>query len=921
MRPVKLTLSAFGPYADKTVIDFSKLGTEGLYLITGDTGAGKTTLFDAITYALYGCASGELRSADMFRSKYANDSTETFVELVFLYHDKEYTVYRSPKQQRKKLKGEGMTDKNAEAILTYPDGNTTRSRTETDSVIKEMLGLDSDQFAQIAMIAQGDFSKVLNSSTDTRRQILQKLFRTKKYETLSEKLKDEVRQANDVRKAICTGIDQYISNITCDADSSYAPDVQKAKNMELTYEDTGILLDRIISDCETVGNKLSQQFQKIEKACEETAVLLAKIEKQEKTRLTLEGYKSRLAAANEVKEQLKVQLNSRSADKPKIEVLSEDIVGKQAELPLYDELDECRRKARSEENRLNEAKNSVSVKSQRIEKLTQMLSDAEKEYNGIGNTDAETARLTAGREKLTVRLDGLEELNRKLKDYCYSGEEYEKAKRHYDSAYQNVQMIRNRFEELDKAYHDNLAGVVAEKLRDNMPCPVCGSLDHPHIAQREKNAPTREEMKKAKTDRDKAETEMSEASSAAEGKKVRYNLCLKSVSEASEKLFGERISPEDTKSRVEKEFSEIQLQLEKTDDDLAELERLSNRKAELEKMAVNYSRDIEELRTALQNDEKEAAAAESAVKQISAQASALAEKLRFADKSAAQAEISQLARERDSLADALAKAEESYRESEKNANRFAAMINAAEKELEEPVDASQEEITIRRDELLAEKEKLSGQLSDISNTLTINRNVRDKLKEKLIEADEADKKYIWIKDLYNTASGQVNGKDNVKLETFAQMTRFDNIIRRANTRLMAMTGAHYELERRGSGAGGRASTGLDLDVIDHYNGTRREVQSLSGGETFEASLALALGLSDEIQETSGGVRLDTMFIDEGFGSLDDNALSRVMSALLGISNSNRLVGIISHVPELKNVIEKQIVVTKDKVGGSKAECQ
>ena len=454
-----------------------------------------------------------------------------------------------------------------------------------------------------------------------------------------------------------------------------------------------------------------------------------------------------------------------------------------------------------------------------------------------------------------------------------------------------------------------------------MPCPVCGSLDHPHIAQREKNAPTREEMKKAKTDRDKAETEMSEASSAAEGKKVRYNLCLKSVSEASEKLFGERISPEDTKSRVEKEFSEIQLQLEKTDDDLAVLERLSNRKAELEKMAVNYSRDIEELRTSLQNDEKEAAAAESAVKQISAQASALAEKLRFTDKSAAQAEISQLARERDSLANALAKAEESYRESEKTANRFAAMINAAEKELEEPVDASQEEITIRRDELLAEKEKLSGQLSDISNTLTINRNVRDKLKEKLIEADEADKKYIWIKDLYNTASGQVNGKDNVKLETFAQMTRFDNIIRRANTRLMAMTGAHYELERRGSGAGGRASTGLDLDVIDHYNGTRREVQSLSGGETFEASLALALGLSDEIQETSGGVRLDTMFIDEGFGSLDDNALSRVMSALLGISNSNRLVGIISHVPELKNVIEKQIVVTKDKAGGSKAECQ
>ena len=293
--------------------------------------------------------------------------------------------------------------------------------------------------------------------------------------------------------------------------------------------------------------------------------------------------------------------------------------------------------------------------------------------------------------------------------------------------------------------------------------------------------------------------------------------------------------------------------------------------------------------------------------------------LPFSDRVLAEREMQTREAARAALQKALEQAQKAYQMGKATADTLRGQIQGYQEQLRqaEPIDLELERA--KRKTLSVEIARLSEGLAELAARIRCNQTALEHLKEQSGDLEETEKKWTWVRALSNTANGNISGEEKIMLETYVQMTYFDRIIARANTRFMVMSGGQYELKRRIEAENNRSQSGLELDVIDHYNGTERSVNSLSGGETFKASLSLALGLSDEIQSSAGGIRLDTMFVDEGFGSLDEESLQQAMRALSSLTEGNRLVGIISHVAELKEKIDKQIFVTKDRSGGSRAE--
>ena len=475
---------------------------------------------------------------------------------------------------------------------------------------------------------------------------------------------------------------------------------------------------------------------------------------------------------------------------------------------------------------------------------------------------------------------------------------------------------RQAYEALNKAFLDEQAGVLASTLAVGIPCPVCGSTEHPCLAVMSENAPTEEAVKQAKEDYETAQDETNKASSAASAQKAVVATNEATLQQEADALLP-GISLEGARSAAEEKVVALAEQIDELDKRITVLEKQETRRDDLDEQIPEKEIALADARKTETESKAQVAALSASISELKKQIVLLQGKLQFADKAEAESQKKALQKNLDALKKTLTDAEKCYNACKEELAGIRSAIEQLTAQLAESCEIEAEALEEEKQTLLSQKKEISDQKQDVHTRIITNGKAQTDISAKAEEMAKLEEKHAWVRALSDTANGTLSGKDKIMLETYIQTTYFDRILHRANLRLLKMSGGQYDLKRRRKAESMRGQSGLELDIIDHVNGTERSVNTLSGGEAFLASLALALGLSDEVQ-MSTGIKLDTLFVDEGFGSLDSEALSKAYHTLAGLTEGNRLVGIISHVAELKEKIDKQIIVTKDKLGGSSA---
>ena len=916
MRPIKLIMSAFGPYASKTVLNLDELGTNGLYLITGDTGAGKTTIFDAITFALYGEASGDNRESTMFRSKYASADTPTEVELTFIYAGKEYYIKRNPEYDRPKTRGEGFTTEKANAELHYPDGRVVTKLREVDRVVEEIMGIDRNQFTQIAMIAQGDFLKLLLASTDDRKKIFQKIFRTRCYYVLQERLKNESGKLGREYETISASIRQYINGIVCDEDDVLSIKVKSAKAGMCSTEETLELLSTLIANDKEEEEKLDAEQKNIGKSLEKITVTLTNNETWSTARKSLEKSKSDLGEARERLEILKTNFQSEEANKPKVEAIRNQIAAIEAEIPEYQELDAKIKEKDTLQKTTDKLSEDLTKQKEKLESIKKELEALSGERKTLEKADKDKSELEAKKQKEEDKRKAVKDISKELKALEKLEKQLKKDQETYSKLAKDVQSKDEEYQRLFKQYLDEQAGIIAETLIDGTPCPVCGSTSHPIKAVKAENAPTKEQLDESKSTYEAAQKEAQNASEKAANTKGQRDEKRDTVLAMLGEMFGD-VTIDDADGLIKDKIADIATALKEVQNAIDEQQKKIDRRNEIDELLPKKDKECDDLTNSISENDKTLSGNNATLTSLKTRIDELVEKLKYESEKKAKEVKKELQGEQKKLEDAYKAADDAVKSQNEKIAGYNAAIEEAKKTLVDAKEIDEESIQAKQQELKLRNKDIDEKKKGINVRKAANESAEKEIKAKSAEVLAVEAKWSWVKALSNTANGNISGKEKVMLETYIQMTYFDRIIARANTRFMVMSGGQYELKRRKEAENNRSQSGLELDVIDHYNGTERSVKTLSGGESFKASLSLALGLSDEIQSSAGGIKLDTMFVDEGFGSLDDESLDQAMRALQNLTEGNRLVGIISHVNELKERIDKQIVVTKEKSGGSK----
>lgn len=918
MRPIKLTISAFGPYAGETILDMDLLGNKGLYLIAGDTGAGKTTIFDAITFALYGAPSGDNRDASMLRSKYAALETPTFVELIFIYGGKEYRLRRNPEYTRLNKKGDGTTLAKADAELIYPDGRIESKSRDVTQAITELMGIDRNQFTQIAMIAQGDFLKLLLAPTEDRKKIFRQIFKTGLYAVLQERLKQESAELGRECERLNASIKQYINGITFKEDHVFNLELDKAKEGMLTLEETVELIEKIILQDkeESVSYKEKQEF--IEKSLREITAALTKAEEMEKAKSELEKAVKELADKEPLKEKLAAILANEEKKRSHINLLVDEIITAKNKLSQYEELEEKSRLLgtleRQKENseRLREEK-SILLGNKKNEKT-----DAKQELGLLKDVGLEKEKLLNQQKSLLDRGTQVNSLNSSIIRFNALCESLILKQEEYIEAKNLAQSFNGIYQTMNQAFLDGQAGILASNLEEGLPCPVCGSKEHPTPAAITEGAPTEAELKTAKEKQATSEAKASQLSVDAGNLKGQKDSQEEDIKKKCKDIF-EITDILESSSKIDREVADITLKLGELSEKIKGEEVKAGRKKELEELYPRLEKEVEDLEVALSLEEKNHISILGDIKNIAEAKNKLSSALKFENREIANENILKLETEKREMEKAIEDAQKAFSNYELDISKLRGSISAYTSKDKDYKAVDIEAIRKKEEEFKEEKNRISTLITQGGGRQDNNNTALRKIKDQSGNLAEEEKKWTWMKALSNTANGNVSGKEKIMLETYIQMNYFERIIARANTRFMVMSGGQYELKRRVEAENNRSQSGLELDIIDHYNGSERSVKTLSGGESFKASLSLALGLSDEIQSSAGGVQLDTMFVDEGFGSLDDESLQQAMKVLLGLTEGNRLVGIISHVGDLKDKIDKQILVKKEKSGGSSLE--
>ena len=868
MKPLKLTMRAFGPYAGETVIDFEKLQGRHLFLICGPTGAGKTTILDAMCYALYGKTSGD-RTGEKMRSDYADSSERTEVVFDFMLGDKTYRATRSPAQMVDKKRGSGQTLAAMQASLSeLEDGKEINTlRTGIEEAAGKLIGLNADQFCQVILLPQGDFRKLLVAKADEREAILKQLFKTQRFSDFKDRLKDRLDAKVREKMEKQTREDQILS-------SSGATDEKQLSQM---VEEAGKELKEaqdIVKSREKESNEFREVYQKetalmghfteLEKALKQDAAL-----KNEEGRMKeMEASLSLIRSARELAPYF-VQLDGITREGKQEAV---KLKTARADMETYSKLNETLEKRIQEldamkEKREEERKTALKMqdlvpKAKLYGAAVQVLKNAK---NALSRAEEETKRLQAAAEAA-----------RKARD-----EQKEKA------------------DAVRKSYIEGQAFLLAEGLEDGVPCPVCGAIHHPAPARGGDNVAKAEDVERAQKEYERASAAYDRANDTKEKHSTgAYAKAMSDHAKADAQMKTLEEIPEAYRDPkyLEAESTRLLTDIRKWEQD-KETAAAQLRKAGADLSASQAAcRNAEERREELVKKYRET---ESVLKEAS-------------DKAGFQS---------------LDECKEWYKkkDTEESVRKTLEQYRADRKSTEERIKAEEQETAGKeRPDMLALNEKskaLQDQLKKASEraaalkerTETLQKAVSDaRAIEK--ELEDLRKEEGLIRGLYDLTSGK---KTRITLERYVLGTLLDDVANAANLRLLSMSRKRYSLHRM-TDESGLGKGGLSLEVSDSFTGRSRPANTLSGGETFLASLSLALGLADVVQSRQGGVRLDTMFIDEGFGTLDPDSLNSAMNTLIDLQNTGRMVGIISHVPELEERIDARLRVTPAEKG-SKAE--
>lgn len=915
MRPVKLTISAFGPYSGLTVIDFSKLGRSGLFLITGDTGAGKTSIFDAITYALFGEASGHNRKVNMLRSTTATLSTPTKVVLEFEYDGKVYKIERNPEYERAKEKGVGTTVQKADAKLEIPGEAPVSGIKPVDETIIKILGINRKQFAQIAMIAQGAFMELLFTETQKRQDLFREIFKTEKYQALQLKLKEAVSNLKVQCDQGRASLSQYVAGTVSDPNGPHAKDLAEAKIPgTMPTSEIIALVEKILDADKSRLEDLKKELKKLEEKKGACDTLLGKLDSFEKA-------KQDLAKALKDQEDAQKHLGPLEEDKkkaeeqaPEIEKLGKEIAAIEAILPRFNEAEKLDLEIQKLNKTISQNEKTIKTDKQHLSDQEERIEALKKELNGLKDAGVDLEKLKADLKANVQRQEALERLTGQIEFIAREENTLSKWRSGLAQIQREFADARKEYDRKYDLFIAEQAGILAQSLAEGMPCPVCGALEHPAPAQPSEGAPTKEELEKTKEKMEILQERVNKGASECEKKNGEIASKKTTLEDQAKPIFPE-FTLENLPKLIRQESERLSKEKLKLNDGIILQNNNKKRQEDLRDKIIpkeeneheKNEKALGELQRAIQSDK-------SVLQEKNENLATLWKNLPYPDLKAAETKKGELKKAKEGLTKAIEVATKKFDSCNLELSVLKGSIKSLSEQVKDGCTIDRDEENARLEEIKGEKRSKQDEYSKVYSRVETNKKALDNIKNRSSAVIELEKELAWKETLSKTANGDLGDKkEKIMLETYVQAAYFDRIIAKANTRLMVMSGGQYELKRKQSAADKKSQAGLDLDIVDHFSATTRDVRSLSGGESFKAALSLALGLSDEIQASAGGIRLDSMFVDEGFGSLDKDSVEQALKALSDLTEGNRLIGIISHVEQLKR-IDKKIIVTKDQDG-------
>lgn len=919
MKPLKLTMSAFGSYAGKNVIDFTGQ-QQGIFLITGDTGAGKTTIFDAITYALYNQTSGGERNGNMMRSQYAQQETETYVELEFLYRGQTYRVRRNPDYKiTKTLKNGKIREQKVphSVELTMPDGTVfPEKKNATDAKIIEILGLTADQFSQIVMIAQGDFLKLLYTKSDERKMIFSKLFRTDIYWKIQENLRRKSMEMDERIQENDRAFEQEKSRIILLPESEELPLDELVERLRERLKDALKEQNLRRANVEELNKKITKY--------EEINKLFVSLEKIRQTGKELEA---RQAESKERRQQIE---NARKADKV--------LVAEQQNLRQQQEVEQSAQAiAKMTETLANNQEMFETLKTQQqeaeakqkreaadIQKKMLALEQSFPSYEALQNARSEEQQAKKVWEDLGKTSE--ESFHKKkagiaaLKEQQKQQEQVvEQTKKNWEQTSLSASESAKHYEHMYEAFLKEQAGILAENLSAGCPCPVCGSTVHPDPAKLSDHAVTELEVEQAKKTRAAAEEKRDMAYAAFEAEKTEKQ----KLAQAVEKEEADFVLAQTIAKQQRKEAEQNYVSLQKIAEQIRE-KLVYPSLAEAKKQYAAMQKALEAAEQEIERKRQKVSELAEAMNTLKGQKLAEEENQKTAKKLAAKTEKEYaklleksgfVSEETYHLAILPERSRSKLEREEKEYESQCLRQQSEQKLLEKQVSGkTYTDTTELNEQLKAEKQALKEAEKTYMELHTAYENDRSVLQNCAVYLEKGKKlesEDQVIKSLSKTANGRLSGSAKIDFETYIQRQYFKQIIHEANKRLLTMSNHQFILKlKEEANTGRKTNEGLDLSVYSLVTDSERDVKTLSGGESFLAALAMALGLSDIVERSAGAIHPDMMFIDEGFGSLDAQSRQQAIEVLGELAGDSRMVGIISHVTELKEQIDRKLVVNR-----------
>ncbi|MFR3420372.1 MAG: AAA family ATPase [Eubacterium sp.] len=780
MRPLKITMSAFGPYAGEVTLDMQKLGKSGIYLITGDTGAGKTTIFDAISYALYGEASGNYRENTTLRSKYASADTPTFVELEFEYNNEIYKINRNPEYPRPNKRGEGFTKQSANAELVMPDGSVITKIKEVSAKVEEIIGINKNQFSQIAMIAQGDFRKLLNCETNERSKIFRKIFKTEPYHNIEIKLSSLFNELKRNREKEKSGIEQYINQLKCNKNDTLSIELERAKSGDVLIEDVIKLAGEIINKDTLEYTKTQKNIESINEEIEKINSNIKLYENQEATRKAYAKASAKLEELKTKRNECEKAYKSAEAQRERLDDLTRKINLINSKMPKYDEL-------KSLENSLKEKKQSfekndglLKLKQQEITLLEKEIDEKSKALEEVKGADLLAQKLTVQKEEINKKAETLKELKTEIDRRKTEQKNLKNAQSFAKSALDEYGALENEYNQIYVAFFNEQAGIIADELKDGEPCPVCGSTSHPNLARKSENAPSQADVESAQNLVKKAQEKADKARDTASALKSRVDEIAANVKSAAKKLFG-------TDDNVFDDYNSNINALKKEYDCTLALLKTANEKLNLYKKLDKEIPKIQEKQKSLSDEistlNTQKASDEAFISENTKRVTSIKSELDFESADLAKDKLKEYTDLSSDIKNAIEKSKNAFDDIKSKYDTqkgTKASLENALKEFKEIDLASLNEKSLKLNEY---KKGVDKTAKSLYSRIESNKLLVDNISKKRDILKGYDDKYVWLKALSETANGDISGKEKITLETFVQMTYFDSIIRKANIRL------------------------------------------------------------------------------------------------------------------------------------------